>query len=104
MSIPDLDSIAIVTAYVQERLSMLPWLAVKRSHTLHSNQLRLECRRQQIQVVPKQNWFHAGFIIADWDDPLTVRYVGPSGSAIFSAYESDMLDKIVQFLEEKFKK
>jgi hypothetical protein len=100
---PDLASIAIVVDYVQDRLGKLPWLlADKRPDTEHRNSLVLSYRREPPQVVPKKSWFHAGFVTVDWTDPMTIHCVGPHGSAEFSVYDPDALDKIVQFLEEKY--
>jgi hypothetical protein len=101
----DQDSIDIVMAYLQDRLSMLPWLLVGRSTTvLHNNQLDIGVRYERPMVVPKKSWYNVGYITASWSDPTNIIYIGPSGHEEFSAHDPNVLDKIVQFLEKKLNK
>jgi len=100
----DQESIDIVTAFLLERLSMLSWLRVERSkEVVHNNQINIKYKRSWTQVVPKEVWFNGGSIAPHWDDPMRISYLGSMGQVRFSAYDPDVLDKIVQFLEKKFK-
>ena len=100
----DQDGIDIVMAYLHDRLSMLPWLSVARSTAvLHNNQLDIRVQYKRAMVVPKRSWYNAGHIAASWSNPTDIVYIGHSGCKNFSAHDPDVLDKIVQFLEEKLK-